>query len=202
MTHIVIISGSHRNNSQSRKVSDYISANISQLDTATTTDIVDLANNPLPLWDGAAAKADSETGKAWQPIAARLQKADGFVVVSPEWSGMVPAGLKNLFLHASAKELGHKPAMITTVSAGRGGSYPVNELRTSSYKNTRLVYTPDHVIIQNCNNVLNGGAEADKEDGYIRRRIDYSLRVLLAYTQAFKTIRAAGLENAEFPFGM
>ena len=202
MSHIVLISGSHRRNSQSSKVANYVAANITRIDAAATTDIIDLAGNPLPLWDGESGKPDSNTGKVWQPIAVRLQKAEGFVVVSPEWSGMVPAGLKNLFLHASAKELGHKPAMIVTVSAGHGGSYPVNELRTSSYKNTRIVYTPDHVIIQNCGGVLNGDIETDKNDGYIRKRITFSLRALLAYTEAFKSIRAAGLENAEFPFGM
>lgn len=202
MSHIVLISGSHRPNSQSRKVTDFVASTIVRLNSVITTDIIDLAGNPLPLWDGEADKADSATGKVWQPIAARLQKADGFVVVSPEWSGMVPAGLKNFFLHASAKELGHKPALIVTVSASRGGAYPVNELRIRSYKNTRLVYTPDHVIIQNCNDVLNGEHEADKTDGTLRRRIEFSVRGLLAYTEAFKSIRAAGLDNPEFPFGM
>ena len=115
MSHIVLISGSHRQNSQSSKIAAYAASNIKRLNAAITTDIIDLAGNPLPLWDGEAGKADSATGKVWQPLAARLQKADGLVVISPEWSGMVPAGLKNLFLHASAKEVGHKPAMIITV---------------------------------------------------------------------------------------
>lgn len=202
MTHIVLIAGSHRQNSQSSKVAKYAATNITRINPSVTTDIVDLAGNPLPLWDGESGKPESNTGRAWQPIAARLQKADGFVVVSPEWSGMVPAGLKNLFLHASAKEMGHKPAMIISVSAGHGGTHPINELRISSYKNTRIVYTPDHVIVQNCGGVLNGDIENDRNDGYLRKRIDFSLRGLLAYTEAFKSIRAAGLENAEFPFGM
>lgn len=201
MSHIVIVSGSHRLNSQSTKIAHYAAAAITRMDPFYTTGIIDLAGNPLPLWDGTAGKPDSVSGKIWQPMAAQLQTADGFVIVSPEWGGMVPAGLKNFFLHASAKEMGHKPAMIVSVSAGRGGSYPIDELRISSYKNTRIVYTPDHVIVQNCGSVLNGEAETDQNDAYIRRRIMYSLQVLMTYTQAFKSIRAAGIENAEFPFG-
>ncbi len=201
MSHIVLISGSHRQNSQSRKVANYAAANITRLNPAVTTDIIDLAGNPLPLWDGEGSKPDSATGKVWQPMAARLQKADGLVVISPEWHGMVPAGLKNFFLHATGKEVGHKPAMIISVSAGHGGTYPVAELRMSSYKNSRIVYTPDHVILQNVTNILNGDTEADKTDGYLRRRIEFGLRTLLAYTEAFKSIRAAGLDNPEFANG-
>ncbi len=51
------------------------------------------------------AKAGSGLQKIWEPYAKRLQAADGFVVVSPEWHGMVPAGLKNFFLYCSPKEV-------------------------------------------------------------------------------------------------
>lgn len=201
MSHILIISGSHRPKSQSRKVSDYIAGAISRLDASATTDVIDLFELKLPLWDGDGGYVPSKAA-AWQPISPRVVKADGFVIVSPEWGGMVPPGLKNFLLHGSSKEMGHKPAMIVGVSASRGGSYPNNELRTSGYKNTRIVYTPDHVLVQTVNDVLNGETEADKNDGYIRRRIDFSLKTLLTYTEAFKTIRAAGLDNPEFANGM
>lgn len=205
--HVTLISGSHRNGSQSRKVADYTAATITALapehSPEHSTDIIDLAGNPLPLWDGQSGKADSATGKVWGDFAVRLAKADALVVISPEWAGMVPPGLKNLFLHASPKEVGHKPAMIITVSAGRGGTYPVEELRTSAYKNNRILYIPDHVIVQNVGNVLNGATPADEADGYIRRRIAYSLQVLFAYGEAMKSVRASGvIHNPEFPFGM
>ncbi|MDX1921723.1 MAG: NAD(P)H-dependent oxidoreductase [Alphaproteobacteria bacterium] len=200
MSHILIVCGSHRPKSQSRKVSDYIAGAIAKLDASVTTDVLDLFENPLPMWDGDGGYVPGKAA-AWQPFSPRVQKADGFVIVSPEWAGMVPPGLKNFMLHGSPKDMGHKPAMIVAVSAGRGGSYPNNELRTSGYKNTRIVYTPDHVLVQTVNDVLNGPTEADKNDGYIRRRIDFSLKTLLTYTDAFKTIRAAGLDNPEFPNG-
>ncbi len=201
MSHIVIICGSHRPQSQSRKVSDYIAGAIAKLDKSMTVDLIDLFELKLPLWEGDGGFVPGKAA-AWQPIQPRVEKADGFVIVSPEWAGMAPPGLKNFLLHCSPKEMGHKPAMIVGVSASRGGSYPNNELRTSGYKNTRLVYTPDHVLVQTVKDVLNGETEADKNDGYIRRRIDFSLKTLFAYTESFKTIRAAGLDNPEFANGM
>jgi NAD(P)H-dependent FMN reductase len=198
---ITLICGSHRQNSQSSKVTRYLAGVVQKL--GATPDSIDLAGNPLPLWDGLHTKPESASGKAWQPMAEKLKKADALVIVSPEWHGMVPAGLKNFFLFWSAAEVGHKPALIVTVSASRGGSYPVNELRTSGYKNSRVLYLPEHVIIQNVNNVLNGETEADKDDSYIRHRIDFALSVLLGYTKALKPLRETGtLTSPDYPNGM
>lgn len=199
--HITLISGSHREKSQSIKVTRYIEAQLQKL--GATTDVIDLMGNPLPLWDGLHGKEDSTSGKAWKPMQEKLQKADALVVVSPEWHGMVPAGLKNLFLFTSAGDVGHKPALIVTVSASRGGSYIVNELRTSSYKNSRILYMPEHILVQFVGNVLNGETEASVDDGFIRRRIGFALRQLLAYAQALISVRASGVtSDPEFVNGM
>ena len=70
----------------------------------------------------------------------------------------------------------HEPGLIVTVSAGAGGSYPVTELRISSYKNTRLCYIPDHVIVRNVGQMLHGDQPAEEHDQALRGRITYSLR--------------------------
>ena len=113
-----------------------------------------------------------------------MRRADGFVIIAPEWAGMVPPGLKNLLLFAGPKEVGHKPAMIVAVSASRGGSYPVNELRTSGYKNSRLVYIPEHVLIHDVNDMLLGATPASDRDAWLRRRIEFADRILLEYAKA------------------
>ena len=120
---IGIISGSHRDPSQSAKVADYLQQQL--VKAGAETWVFTLANNPLPLWDQKVWKDD----EAWQailtPLKKELSECEGFVIVSPEWHGQVPAGLKNFFLLFSRFELGHKPALITTVSSGDGGAYPV-----------------------------------------------------------------------------
>ena len=201
--HYVLISGSHRQNSQSSRVATYLEQRLKTLEAGSTTDIVNLAGNPLPLWDESAWQAGSELQQMWQPYSDRLKQADGLVVIAPEWAGMVPAGLKNFFLFASGAEVGHKPALITTVSAARGGSYPVDELRVSSYKNNKIAYLPEHLIVQFVEKKFAGEQPVDEDDKYLRGRADFALRNLIAYTGALKSVRESGVVfDKQYPFGM
>ncbi|MFM8496911.1 MAG: NADPH-dependent FMN reductase [Planctomycetia bacterium] len=201
--HIVIIVGSHRKDSQSSRVGAYIAKDLARIDPASTVDTIDLTGNPLPLWDESVWQGDSQLAALWKPYRDRMRKADGFVIISPEWAGMVPPGLKNLLLFAGPKEVGHKPALIVAVSAARGGSYPVNELRTSGYKNSRLVYIPEHVLVQDVADMLVGETPASERDAWLRGRIEFADRILLEYAKALAPIRASGLtEHKDFPYGM
>ncbi|OAJ34008.1 NADPH-dependent FMN reductase [Piscirickettsia salmonis] len=211
---LVIVSGSHRQNSESRKVSEYIADRAKALHYQDNVHLVDLAVESLPLWDESIWQGDQEWQARLAPLHQQLHEASAFVIVSPEWSGMVPAALKNFFLLCGARELGHKPALIAAVSAGIGGSYPVNELRMSSYKNTRLCYLPEHLIIRNVKQVLNSlpslsstpiesNSQLSAEDQYIRERIDFSVSLLHGYDAALTQVRAANLTDYEkYPNGM
>lgn len=200
---IAIIVGSHRKDSQSSRVGAYITRDMARIAPEVTVDTIDLAGNPLPLWDESIWQGGSPLATAWKPYRDRLRQADGFVIISPEWAGMVPPGLKNFLLFAGPKEVGHKPAVIVTVSAARGGSYPVNELRTSGYKNNRLLYIPEHVLVQDVADVLVGETPASDRDAWLRRRIEFAERILLEYARAAAAIRSSGLtDHADFPYGM
>ncbi|RLS32000.1 MAG: NADPH-dependent oxidoreductase [Planctomycetota bacterium] len=200
---ITIIVGSHRKQSQSSRVGAYIADDFARIDPSVTIETIDLAGNPLPLWDESLWQGESELAALWKPFRNTMRQSDGFVIIAPEWAGMVPPALKNLLLFAGPKEVGHKPALIVAVSASRGGSYPVNELRTSGYKNSRLVYIPEHVLIHDVNDVLVGTTAASDRDAWLRRRIEFAERILLEYAKALAPIRGSGLtENAEFPYGM
>jgi NAD(P)H-dependent FMN reductase len=200
---IAIVVGSHRKESQSSRVGAYIASDLARIDPSVTVDTIDLVGNPLPLWDESVWQGDSALSALWKPYRDRMRRADGFVIIAPEWAGMVPPGLKNLLLFAGPKEVGHKPAMIVAVSASRGGSYPVNELRTSGYKNSRLVYIPEHVLIHDVNDMLSGATPASDRDAWLRRRIEFADRILLEYAKALAPIRTSGLtEHADFPYGM
>jgi NAD(P)H-dependent FMN reductase len=199
---ISIIAGSHRHQSESARVAQYAERVLRRIG-AERTYILSLSDNPLPLWDEGAWGSDPKWTALWSPIAAELKDSDGFVVVSPEWSGMAPAGLKNFFLLCRPDVLAHKPGLIVTVSASLGGSYPVVELRTSSYKNTRICYLPDHVIVRNVGRMLHGDQPADEHDIALRGRIEYSLRLLLKYAEALRLVRASGVVDLKsFPYGM
>lgn len=199
---IAIVAGSHRREAESDRVARYLEQELHRLGVRDTY-LLSLSGNPLPLWDEDVWSGGEQWQSLWGPIAEELKNSDALVVVSPEWSGMVPPGLKNFFLLCGADVLAHKPGLIVTVSASAGGSYPVAELRMSSYKNTRLCYVPDHVIVRNVGQMLQGDQAADEHDAALRGRIDYSLRVLVQYAKALRLVRQSGVIDLDtFPYGM
>jgi NAD(P)H-dependent FMN reductase len=195
---ISIISGSHRDNAQSLKVAKVIQA---YLDDGICDEswLFSLSGNPLPLWDQGVWDGDPDWKERLAPIKQQLASSDAFVVISPEWHGQVPAGLKNFFLLFGKNELGHKPAMIVSVSSGDGGAYPVAELRMSSYKNSRICYIPEHVILRKVEKVLNDDPADNDErsDNYYRERIQWSLNILKQYAVGLKLVRESGATKTE-----
>ena len=86
-------------------------------------------------------------------------------------------------------------ALIVTVSSGDGGAYPVAELRMSSYKNNRICYIPEQVVVRHVEKVLNDNAADNipEADGYFRERIEWALDMLQAYAVALKSMRETTL---------
>jgi NAD(P)H-dependent FMN reductase len=197
---IGIISGSHRPPSQSGKIARYIETALKMQGLCDETWLYDLAGNPLPLWDEGIWQGDEQWQKILAPLSAQLKSCDAFVIVSPEWHGMAPAGLKNFFLMWTAGgELAHKPALIVTVSVADGGSFPIAELRMSSYKNSRICYLPEHLIIRYVDTVFNEDPAQNKPSAqeYFEDRLRYCLEMLREYAMAFQQIRASGKASVE-----
>jgi NAD(P)H-dependent FMN reductase len=202
---ISIISGSHRNPSQSEKVARYLETTLSNDFDDIEPWVYALADNPLPLWDQTLWQDNEEWNQRLAPIKQQLSESDAFVVISPEWHGQVPAGLKNFFLMFNRFELGHKPALIVTVSSADGGAYPVAELRMSSYKNNRLCYIPEQLVLRNIEKILNENAADNDEDAdaYFRERISWALGILSGYAVALKAMReSTEIHHDKFANGM
>lgn len=200
---IGIIVGSHRTNSQSSKVGSVAKTMLTLSGAAASVFTLDLAAQKIPFWDEGVWSGDPNWKKIWDPISVELKSCDGFVVISPEYHGMVPAALKNFFLLAGKDELGHKPGLIVAVSSARGGSYPVAELRLSSYKNSRINWIPDHMIVRNAEHVLNGTNAVSEDDQFTRERLQYCLKLLVEYGKALKMVRSSGVVDFKLhPNGM
>ncbi|MGY8812422.1 MAG: NADPH-dependent FMN reductase [Pseudomonadales bacterium] len=176
---ITLIAGSNRSDSQSGRVAQYLAQRLQQLNVET--DIIDLAAEPLPLWPEESASSP------WPRFAESLRAAQAVVVITPEWHGMACPALKNLFLYAGRRELAHKPALLVGVSSGQGGAYPIAEMRSSSYKNCRLCYLPDHLIVRHVESVM-GETVTGEDDQRIRARADWSLQLLLDYANAMRDL--------------
>ncbi|MEO9946076.1 NAD(P)H-dependent oxidoreductase [Paraglaciecola sp.] len=200
---IGIICGSQRANSQTSKVGNYIEAKLNA--AGVSSYLIDLGVEPLPSFEDSFWYEKNGTLQAkWQPVADELKSCDGFVVVTPDWHGMVPSCLKNLFLFASAAEMANKPGLIVAVSSTVGGYLPVAELRISSYKNNRICWIPDHIIIRNVKTCLNDTEQAEgKDDMYIRARLQHSLSLLTEYARALDMVRLSKVADYDtYQYGM
>jgi NAD(P)H-dependent FMN reductase len=199
--HFAVVCGSHHPGSQSEKVARYFGSRLTALNPSNSIFMLPLADAALPLWTSDAHEGSA--GTAWDEISQQLHQSDGVVLVTPEWGGMVPAALKNFLLYCDGHELAHKPGLIVAVSSGQNGAYPVAELRMSAGKNTRLCFIPDHVIVRQVDDVLNSDDATDESDASLRVRIDHSVRLLVAYADALRAVRAlAAPELDRYRYGM
>ena len=197
---ISIISASHRINSQSRKISSFLKDNLIKIDSKLDTNILDLADAALPLWSPDKKDGIGVWGDTWISISNSLNMSDGFILVVPEYGGMATPAAKNIFLLCGNGEFAHKPGLIVSISSGNGGAYPISELRSSSYKNTHLMWIPENIIIRNVEE-FNPGTHGKNIPEWLDNRIDYVLKLLLTYSSSMKPIREI-VNRKDFGNGM
>ncbi len=197
---ISVVSTSHRSNSQSKKISVFLKNNLSKIDPKIDSFILDLADVALPLWSSEKKEGKGVWGKTWNSISDKLTKSDGFILVVPEYGGMATPAAKNLFLLCGNGEFAHKPGLIVSVSSGNGGAYPIAELRSSSYKNTHIMWIPENIIIRNVEE-FNPGSHGKNIPDWLDNRIDYVLNLLLAYASNMKPLRTI-INRKDFGNGM
>ena len=197
---ISIISASHRPNSQSKRISGFLRNNLLNIDSELNTFVLDLADSALPLWSPEKKDGNGIWGETWNSISGNLNKSDGFILVVPEYGGMASPTAKNIFLLCGSGELSHKPGLIVSVSSGNGGAYPISELRMSSYKNTHIMWIPENIIIRNVEEFY-PGAHGDNIPEWLDKRIDYVLKLLLAYALNMQPLKEI-INRKDFGNGM
>tara|TARA_Y100001960_G_scaffold125175_1_gene133503 strand:+ start:676 stop:1278 length:603 start_codon:yes stop_codon:yes gene_type:complete len=198
---ITIITGSQRKNSNSKFVGLNLKEKLEQNFSDVSVESVCLYDAQIPYWDE-DKYSDKEKWAAWSKVSEKLAESDAFIFVVPEYNGMVPPMMTNFFLNADQGELSHKPALLVSVSAGINGVYPISELRAYSFKNNKVCFIPEHLIIRNVNDILNKEVTS-KEKDYINERIDYTLPVLVEYAKALKPVRESqAVKTDKFGFGM
>ena len=197
---ISIISASHRINSQSKKISNLIQDILIKMDSKLDTNILDLADAGLPLWSPEKKDGKGIWGETWRSISSNLDASDGFILVVPEYGGMATPASKNIFLLCGNGEFSHKPGLIVSISSGNGGAYPISELRSSSYKNTHIMWIPENIIIRNVEE-FNPGKHGKNIPEWLDNRINYVLKLFLTYASNMKPIREI-VNRKDFGNGM
>jgi len=116
---IPIVLGSTRIGRQSCKVARFVLSRMSA-DPRLKTELMDLGEYNFPIMD--QRLSDMKTAPAGlQSFSDKLERADGLLIVSPEYKGGVPGVLKNAFDYLKPGILRRKPVGVCTVSSGGFG---------------------------------------------------------------------------------
>lgn len=198
--HITIISSSQRDNSQTLKVCKYLEDTLKE--KPVKVDLIDLVSQNLPFYN-----PDQEMNTNWLKIKEVMNNSDAFILATPEWNGSSSPMLLNFLEYCDTDQVAHKPALLVSVSAGRGGANPILQMRQSCYKNNRILYIPEHLIVRNVGKVMNPTnseiVNNEVEDEIIKTRANYALDILIAYSETQSTLRSkTNFRFEEFENGM
>ena len=197
---ISLISTSHRKQSQSQRILKIFKKIIEEINNEIQCYHLDMHESEIPLW----TSEREENKKFWENdlkiISKNLALSDGFIFIVPEYGGMATPNAKNFFLVFSNGEFFHKPGLIVSISSGNGGAYPISELRSSSYKNSHIMWIPENVIIRNVDQFCPGNHGA-LIPNWIDNRIKYSCNLLIKYAEYLKPLQQY-INRKDFANGM
>ena len=183
-----IISTSHRKKSESKRVAVSLKKFIYEIDKTIECFIMDMFESDIPLW----TTEKKQNAKFWENRYAKLSNmlnsSDGFIMVVPEYGGMSTPNSKNFFLLFNNGELFHKPGLLVSISSGNGGAYPISELRSSSYKNSHIMWIPENIIIRNVEQ-FSPGNHGPLIPNWMDNRINYTCKLLIKYAEFLKPIQ-------------
>lgn len=194
---ILLVGSSQRDNSKSFAVAKYVQENILDNIKEVNSSILDLSTYPFLLDHYGTVRDDAvELTANKSDVLSQLYACDAIVFIAPEWGGMIPPALVNLFLltangSANGLPLGHKPAFAIGVSASGGGSNPISLLKGYAAKNSHLTWLPLHAIIQNVDDFLMQ-PWSPKEEGrfsQVQSRLLVGLQSLTIYATQLKGVR-------------
>lgn len=157
---IVIISGTNRPGSNTRKVAANIESIYSAL--GVPTQMLDLAELPPEIFSPAAYAAKPA---AFSRFTDAILAADGLVIVTPEYNGSVPGILKYFIdMLPFPESFEHRPVCFVGLAAGIWGALrPVEQLQAIfGYRNAYVF--PERVFMPGINKLLDEGGRFTNPD--------------------------------------
>lgn len=197
---ISLISTSHREKSQSNRISKILEEVILKINNRIICYNLNMHESKIPLWTSNRKENSKFWEKDFEKISNELKNSDGFIMIVPEYGGMATPNSKNLFLLFNNGELFHKPGLIVSISSGSGGAYPIAELRSSSYKNSHIMWIPENIIIRNVEQ-FSPGNHGLLIPNWMDDRIKYSCNLLIKYAEYLKPLQQY-INRKDFANGM
>lgn len=139
MYNIALISASVRTGRNSHRVALYLSNYIKEHELAAV-EMLDLYEYQFPVFSERLQYLKNPPGNVLE-FADKITKADGVLVVTPEYNGGYPAALKNA-VDLLYPEWKHKPIGIATVSAGSFGGSQVGTSLSFTFLKIGALVTP------------------------------------------------------------
>jgi NAD(P)H-dependent FMN reductase len=123
---IAVIIGSVRDGRFGPTVADWF---LSRVEGPFAVDVIDMAEVPLPLnMPSYGGHPSDEAAAVLRDLTPRLERADAFVVITPEYNHSYPAALKNLIdWHVTQWQA--KPVALVSYGGQSGGRHAVEHLR-------------------------------------------------------------------------
>lgn len=186
---IKIILASARDNSPGLNIANEIKNNITDKDV--NIEILDPSNFNLPFFNSKVSPAyaqeyDNENVKKW---AHKINEADGFIILAPEYNHSFPALLKNA-LDVIYKEWNYKPVVFAGYSGGTsGGTRSIEQLRLISIELKMIPLRPE-INIPQVWKALDSKCQFNDKEVYTQIKNAYS--ELKRIAQLFKEFRDNG----------
>lgn len=140
MDHICIISSSIRKGRYSHRAALYLNKILKE-QYNVESEIIDLHDYNFPLFEERLKLLDSPS-KETLDFADRVKKADGLILVVPEYNGGYPASIKNV-IDLLTDEWRKKPVAFAVVSNGQfAGSQVIVSLQFSLWKIMAFTVSP------------------------------------------------------------
>ena len=176
--YIPIIHGTAREGRRSEKAAAFVHTEL-QKRADIETEIVDVRDYRLPATDDSE---ESDIAKRWGE---KAKRADGFIIVSPEYNHGYPGELK-IFLDMVYKQYARKPVAICGVSSGNwGGVRMVEQLRLIAIE-LKMVPIPTAIYFPSIKTLFENGTIADEA---YKQRLGKMVDELIWFADALKTAR-------------
>ena len=175
---IPILLATGREGRQSEKAAKFMFGEVEKYGLAT--ELLDIRAFTLTRTDNVV---DSEQEKNFSQV---MKKADGLIIVSPEYNHGYPGELK-IMLDQLYEEYNRKPVGICGVSAGGlGGARMVEQLRLVAIE-LQMVPIREAVYFSNIGDLFD--AQGNIKDSSYEGRIKNFLEELVWYAKALKNVR-------------
>lgn len=163
---IVILSGTNRPGSNTRKVTTRVEASYKAL--AVKTQLLDLADMPPEIF---SPTSYAEKPAAFKKFTDAILAADGLVVVTPEYNGGVPGVLKYFIdMLPFPESFEQRPVCFIGLAAGIWGALrPVEQLQAIFGYRNALIF-PERVFMPGIGKLLDAAGQFTSDD--IPKRLD------------------------------